>query len=195
MRIPACIIMLFAFEVTASAQERTLIGGDIESSGFGGPVVRYTRINDQGAFLVGGRGGWIINNVLVLGGGGYGVFTEVDAPEGALDIEFGYGGFEMEYIVHPSSLGHFTGYTLVGGGTTNFVKDVGEVTDSNEQVGESDFAFVVEPAVAFELNVTTWFRLNAGVSYRLVNGIDQPGLKDDDFSGPAAILTFKFGNF
>lgn len=77
--------------------------------------------------MVGGRGGWIINHSLVLGGGGYGVASEVDAPagvlplEGPLDIEVGYGGFELEYIIHPMSLVHFNIYNFIGGGATNFV--------------------------------------------------------------------------
>ena len=201
MRFRAFIVMLFAFAVSASAQEKTLFKGDVEMGGFGGPVVKYTTINDQGALMVGGRGGWIINHSLVIGGGGYGVVSEVDAPEGSLpeegplDIEFGYAGFELEFILHPNSLTHFSIYTLIGGGSANYVKDVGAVTESDEQAGESDFVFVLEPAINAELNVTTWFRLNAGVSYRLVSGIEQERLKDRDFSGVAATLTFKFGKF
>ncbi len=57
------------------------------------------------------------------------------------------------------------------------------------------FVFVLEPAVNAELNVTTWFRLNAGVSYRFVTGVTQVGLDNGDFSGPTATLTFKFGTF
>jgi len=201
MRHLLFIIMLFVFASDVAAQEQTLFKGDFEKGGFGGAVVKFTSINDQSAVMVGGRGGWIINHSLVLGGGVYGVVTEVNAPAGVLplerplDIEFGYGGFEMEYIIHPKSLVHFSIYTLIGGGVTNFVKDVGAVTESNEQAGESDFMFVLEPAVNAELNVTTWFHLNGGVSYRLTSGVNQEGLNDCDFSGMAATLTFKFGKF
>lgn len=202
MRHLVFFIMVLALAVNIAAQEEeTLFKGDFEKGGFGGPVVKFISINGQGAAMIGGRGGWIINHSLVLGGGGYGVFTEVDAPagvlplEGPLDIEFGYGGFEVEYIIHPKSLLHFSIYNFIGGGATNFVKDVGPVTESNEQVGETDFMFVWEPAVNAELNVTTWFRLNAGVSYRLVTGISQEGLENRDFCGMAATVTFKFGKF
>jgi len=202
MRYLMFVIMLFAFAANLAAQEEeTLFKGDFEKGGFGGPVVKFTSIKNQGAIMVGGRGGWIINHSLALGGGGYGVVTEVDAPagvlplEGPLDIEFGYIGFEVEYIIHPKSLLHFSIYTLAGGGATNFVKDVGPVTESNEQAGETDFLFVLEPAVNAELNITTWFRLNAGVSYRLTSGVNQVGLDESDFSGMTATLTFKFGKF
>ena len=201
MRHLAFVIMLFAFAAGAAAQEQTLIKDDFEKGGFGGPVVKYTSVYGQSAVMFGGRGGWIINHSLVLGGGGYAVATEVDAPagvlpeQGPLDIEFGYGGFELEYIIHPKSLGHFSIYTLIGGGDNHYIKDVGPVTKSKQTTGESDFVFVLEPAVNGELNITTWFRLNAGVSYRLVTGVHQEGLQNSDFSNIAAILTFKFGKF
>ena len=101
----------------------------------------------------------------------------------------------MEYIFEPNSLGHFSLYTLIGGGATNFVKDVGSASQSNQQAGETGFMWVLEPAVNAELNVTSWLRLNAGVSYRLTSGLNQPGLDDSDFSGVSASLAFKFGSF
>jgi hypothetical protein len=203
MRIPIYTLVLFLLSASAWGQEQTLFSGKLEKSGgFGGPVIKATQINNHEAFLIGGRGGWIINNSLVLGGGGYGVFNDVDAPKDLfvqpatpLDIEFGYGGFEIEYIFNTDALLHYSVYTLIGGGSTNFVKDVGEVTESNEQIGESDFLLVLEPAVTGELNVTNWFRLNAGVSYRLVTGVEQEGLSNSDFSGLTVSLTFKFGRF
>ncbi|MHB9030773.1 MAG: hypothetical protein ACYC9O_18550, partial [Candidatus Latescibacterota bacterium] len=203
MRIPAYILVLFLIATFAHGQEQTLVRGDVERSGFGGPVIKYTRIHDQNAFLVGGRGGWFFNHSLMLGGGGYGVISEVDAPSGALgpweksplDIEFGYLGLEIEYLRNSGSLLHYNFYTLLGGGADNYVKDAGSVWDSNEQSGETDFMLVMEPAITGELNVTPWFRLNAGISWRLVSGVEQAGLDNSDFSGPSAALTLKFGRF
>jgi hypothetical protein len=187
--------------VDLAAQEQTDLNYENETGGFGGPVFKYTNINKQNAILIGGRGGWIIDHSLVLGGGGYGVINEIDAPvnalplEGPLDIEFGYIGFEFEYIFNPSSLYHISIYALVGGGATNFVKDVGSVFSSNEQAGETAFMFVLEPAVNAELNMTEWFRMCAGISYRMTLGADQEMLDDGDFSGINGTLTFKFGTF
>jgi hypothetical protein len=201
MRYLAFLFMLFAFAANVAAEEQTLIKDNSEKRGFGGAVVKYTSVYDQGAVMIGGRGGWIFNHSLVLGGGGYGVVSEVDAPEGVmpeqapLDIEFGYGGFEVEYIIHPNSLGHFSLYTLFGAGDIHYVKDVGPVSKSNQTVGKSDFVFVIEPAVNGELNVTTWFRVNAGVTYRLVTDVEQEALKSGDFRGVSATLTLKFGRF
>jgi hypothetical protein len=201
MRYFIFIIILFTLTAIASAQEETLIKDDGEKGGFGGPVVKYTTIYDQSALLIGGRGGWIMNHSLVLGGGGYAIVNEIDTAagalpgEGPLDIKFGYGGFEMEYIFNSMSLTHFSLYALFGAGDIHYVKDEGSVSESNHTTGESDFVFVVEPAINAELNIVKWFRVDAGVSYRLVMDVNQVGLNSGDFSGLTAIITFKFGNF
>ncbi len=71
------VICLVAFP--AFAQEETLIKGDVESGGFGGPVVKMTSLNGQDGILVGGRGGWILNHSFIIGGGGYGLANNVRA--------------------------------------------------------------------------------------------------------------------
>ena len=201
MRLLTLVIPLVALTTDLTAQEETLLNLAGEKGGFGAAVVKFTSVNGQGAIMVGGRGGWILNHSLVLGGGAYAVVNEINAApeilpfEGPLDIEFGYLGFEVEYIFNPNSLTHYSLYAFIGGGATNFVKDVGPVWRSNEQVGETAFMFVLEPAANAEVNVTPWFRLNAGVSYRVVAGVSQVGLKDSDFTGLTATLTFKFGRF
>ena len=201
MRCLAFAILLLVYSANVAAQEQTLANEDGEGGGFGALVLKFTSIKNKGALIIGGRGGWIIDHSLVLGGGAYALQSEVDAPEGALplegplDIEFGYLGFEIEYIVKPQSPLHYSLYAFIGGGATNYAKDVGPFFKSTEQAGETKFMFVLEPAANAELNIKTWFRLNAGISYRLVLGVTQPGLKNSDFTGLNATLTFKFGTF
>lgn len=196
------LFLIFLFiTFTTSAQEETIFSNANKTGGFGAPVLKVTTIKDQTAILFGGRGGWVINHSFIIGGGGYGIVSEVDADagvlpeEGPLDIELGYGGLELEYLVNPQSLTHYSAYILLGVGSNNYVKDKGSVFDSNEQTGESDFVFVIEPAINAELNVTTWFRLDAGMSYRYVHDVNQPGLKNSDLSGISGQVTFKFGKF
>jgi hypothetical protein len=201
MRLLTFVIPLVALTTDLTAQEETLLNLEGAKGGFGAAVVKFTSVNGQGAIMVGGRGGWIFDHSLVIGGGAYAVVNEINAApnilpfEGPLDIEFGYLGFELEYIFNPNSLAHYSLYTFIGGGATNFVKDVGPLSRSNEQVGETAFMFILEPAANAELNITSWFRLNAGLSYRIAVGVRQVGLKDSDFTGLTATLTFKFGSF
>jgi hypothetical protein len=188
--ILACVLCF-----SAIAQEETLIAGDIESGGFGGPVVKFGSVNGEGGILVGGRGGWIINHTFILGGGGYGLANNVKAkvlgPDGERYLNFGYGGVELEYIAESDKLMHLSVMTLIGGGGIGWRdENVGSGMDSN-----SDAFFILEPAAQINLNVTKYFRISAGVSYRFVSGVNSPATTNADLAGPTAVLTLRFGTF
>ena len=192
-KMVAFLVTVFTF--SAFAQEATLINGEIESGGFGGPVLKVTSINGENAVMVGGRGGWIINHTFVLGGGGYGLVTEVkaktpDAPRQFM--EMGYGGLEIEYITASNDLLHLSLGLLVGGGGVGY-----KYGDNNDYMGSHDKKsfFILEPCVNANLNVTRSFRIAAGVSYRYVSGLKSNVTTNADLSGPSAVLTFKFGSF
>ncbi|KPK81198.1 MAG: hypothetical protein AMS25_07250 [Gemmatimonas sp. SM23_52] len=96
-RTPSLLVLFLALASSAAAQERTLLGRGFHSGGFGGPVVKFSEVDGDFAVFVGARGGWIINHMFVLGAGGYGLVNEIDIGfPGPRDIEFGYGGVELE---------------------------------------------------------------------------------------------------
>jgi hypothetical protein len=184
------------FAVPALSQEETLISGDVEHGGFGGPVVKLTRVNGENAVFVGGRGGWIINHTFILGGGGYGLVTDVKAktpgPSGQTKIDLGYGGVELEYVASSEKLVHTSFLLLVGAGAVSYKQ-----ADSAFASGDRDTHgfFIMEPAVSVHLNVTAFFRIAAGVSYRYVTGAEGPQSSNADLSGLSGVLTLEFGKF
>lgn len=175
-------------------QAQTLIGGNIESGGFGGPVVKVGNVYDETAVIIGGRGGWIINHQYILGGGVYGLVTEIPSrliPD--LEMTMGYGGIEIEYIRRPNKLTHLSFIILLGGGGVGF-SEPGTDTDENEYEYKS--FYMAEPSVQLMLNVTQFFRAGIGGSYRFVKGVTGSGeLSNDDIGGPTFVITFKFGTF
>ncbi len=211
------LLMVPLFLGTAAAgqenRDRTLFSGEVEFGGFGGPNVMFTEIYGEAAVLVGGRGGWVINQVsdglvthtVVLGGGGCGMVNDITAPRALLDVhghpmelDFGYGGFTLEYIYRTTDLVHVGAMALVGAGGVGVHEDTdddGIGDDGDVNAWEDDAIFVFEPSVAAELNVTPWFRVNAGVSYRIVTGVELSGLDNGDFGGPSGTLMLKFGDF
>ena len=65
-----------------------------------------------------------------------------------------------------------------------------------------DRIFTILPQVEMELNLTEWFKINAGVGYRFVTGIDATYLVDQnkvkyyntgDFSSPVGTISLIFG--
>ncbi|MDZ7317795.1 MAG: hypothetical protein ONB11_01465 [candidate division KSB1 bacterium] len=195
-QITLLLILLLAF-APAYAQQQTLISGQIEHGGFGGPVVKFSSINDRFGVLVGGRGGWIINHTLVLGGAGYGLVNDVPAKVPGLlgeeYLDFGYGGFEMEWIINSDKLLHFSVQTLIGAGAVNYRYQINGARFSTHL--DEDEVFVLEPGLTLDLNVTPWFRFSAGGSYRYVTGVQSSASSNADLTGPSAVIMLRFGKF
>ncbi|MCF6268312.1 MAG: hypothetical protein L3J41_01215 [Melioribacteraceae bacterium] len=187
------------------AQEKTLVSSGITSNGwFGAPVMKIAELNNQSSLIIGARGGWIINNSIVLGGGMYGLASNVtvDVIDGDLfsedteNLHFMYGGFELEYIISPMEIFHVSLYTLLGLGSVSYNNFGDGNTNnfySNHQTGNS--FFIAEPAINLEVNVTHFFRIDLGVGYRYTYGADYQTINDNTVSGFNGIVTLKFGKF
>ncbi len=200
-RMILCLLVLYVAVSASGREEETLLSGPVTSGGFGGPVVKMTRMQDSFGVLVGGRGGWIINHTLSLGGGGYGLVSRIRAPGGGGALEdpvlrIGYGGFEIGYTPRSDRLMHPALFLLIGGGSAGTRESWEEDLDDDWQDDPSlDSFFILEPGVAIELNVTRFMRVDAGGSFRFVSGLEKDGLTESAIGGPSAVLTFKFGSF
>ena len=187
-------------------EQETLFSGDIEHGAFGGPSIKVLSVKDEPGVLVGGYGGWLINHSLMLGGGAFGLVNNILASNDVPLINskrpstaFGYGGPMIEYTGNPKELVHYTAHMLIGGGVAGYYlrdhHDWDEGPDLDFHNDNWDICLAMEFGAGVELNVASFFRINAGVSYLFVNGIELPGLADGDINGPSAHLTLKFGKF
>ncbi|MDZ7334877.1 MAG: hypothetical protein ONB13_09860 [candidate division KSB1 bacterium] len=198
MKTTGVILMLLLLATSVFSQQETLFSGEIDHGGFGGPVVKFSSINGKFGVLVGGRGGWIIDHKLMIGGGGYGLANYVAAnrlgPLNEKYLDFGYGGLEIEWVVNSDKLLHFSFHTLIGAGAIQYRNEARDITFGDMP---NDALFVLEPGATLDLNVTTWFRLSAGASYRYITGVEEGSRlsSNQDLSGPSAILMLRFGKF
>lgn len=170
-----------------------------ESSAFGGPVLKFTTLKSQGALIAGGRAGWMINKSIVLGGGIYGLISNVKS--GLFDTKsnqnvllgMNYGGLEFEYIFLSESVVHASLDMLFAGGGVYFSVPNKNVPHTNYF---SQDMLVWEPEFNLELRIAKWFNLAAGVSYRIITsyGVNY-GISKDDLKGLNGVLTFKFGTY
>lgn len=194
----AIIILLALAAVPSFGQERTLISGPVAHGGFGGPQLMLGPVKGETAILTGGWGAWLINHTLMIGGGGYGLVNELPAGLTAAGdnryLNFGYGGMILGLVLGSDRLVHLTAHTLVGGGNVGYryhrLPEEDWIDDS-----VNDLIFVIQPTLGVELNVTRFFRIEAGGSYRYVIGSDLDDTTDDDLRGFGAELTLKFGKF
>ena len=157
-------------------------------------MVKAGPVNGETGVFVGGRGGWIINHTFVLGGGGYGLATNVKTrtADSVLGnrLMLGYGGLELEYIASSNKLVHLSITALVGGGGVGYQESANRMNSN-----ASDAFFIVEPGIHANLNVSPFFRIAAGVTYRYVAGLTSKLSSNADISGPTGSLTLKFGKF
>ena len=171
-------------------------------SGYGGINTSYSKIGDANSCLVGGRGGVIINDKVVLGFSGMGLVYPTEREKitgddynGVFDkTSFGYGGLLAEYYFNPKDLIVFSAGTTIGGGGLLFYDDSEDDDDDDDDYDYDNF-FVLEPELHVFVNVTRFCRVGIGVSYRFTEGIDTGELKDKDFRGPSASAMVQFGWF
>lgn len=184
-------------------EPETLIDNKIHSSGYGALSTQYSKFNHQDALFLGAYGGWMINHKFMLGLGGYGLVTShtgfgvnpvTNEPN---KLRMGYGGLMAEYTFSGNRPFHITANSLIGvGGISNGYEKKGDSNDQdNWQSVKSSAFFVAQPGMNVEANLTKWFRVSVGGSYRLIAGSNLAGISNEDMSAPAANLSFKFGAF
>jgi len=211
MKRALCILALAFISLSASAQEQeTLFNGDVDHGGFGAVVLKLTPLRGDAGLLMGGYGGWLINHHLMLGVGGFGLVSNVRASADAqaayhpagdpLYVEFGYGGFMMEYMVFPHKLVHFGVQALIGAGAVtyreNWYDGILDDNPSYRHYGLTEAVFTAEPSIHAELYIAEWMRIHAGAGYRFVTGLDDlKGISNKDLSGPSLSFALKFGLF
>ena len=190
--------LLFA-ALTLSAMHATA-----QTTAYGALSAQYSKFNGQNALFTGAYGGVLLNHKLMLGAGaymltskhkGYGLNADSHKQN---NWRMGYGGLMAEYTVMENKNIHFTASALVGGGIIKNGKGRGTMpqngSDELKDIDASGF-YVVQPAVNVEVIAATWLRIGAGVGYRYIRGVDQPGITSNDMSAPTANLSFKFGLF
>jgi len=175
-------------------------GGGVEMKGFGSFEMKLSPIAGKTALLVGASGGVTINKFFILGISGYGIATNVEIygwdVNRPLRLYGGYGGMLLGFNIFPREIVHFTFPVVVGGGHVYLVDPnyFSNTSDRDYSLEQSSF-MIVEPGANLEFNVTRFFRLAMGVSYRFVNGLNFANMADEELNDWSANLELKFGRF
>jgi hypothetical protein len=169
-----------------------LFNGPLRSTGYGALGFKFTPIQGNFGTMLGGYGGWFINKTLLIGGGGYGLTSQIpSATRTGQNISFGYGGIVLEYVGLSDKVFHYAVQGFVGWGGAGFYTPGTFVSSRSAITG----LMVFEPSVLAELNVTNFLRLSAGAGYRIVTGSTLEGLNNADLSSYSVSLNIKFGSF
>ncbi|MCB2220430.1 MAG: hypothetical protein KQI35_08555 [Bacteroidetes bacterium] len=217
-RLIFILLILPGLMVMAQEEEfKTIFGSDYSSGGYGAPELKLGNVNHNMSLLLGGRGGWIIGHRFVLGGAGYGLTTSntfdyteklynangslIDSTRN-LRLDMGYGGVLLEYIAFPKKAIHLSFPLIIGAGGASIGSQINQDPNQLDPVEwttydyvESSAFFIVEPGISLEMNMTKFFRLNLGATYRFISGTTLQRMDSNDLSDLSFSLALKFGAF
>lgn len=147
--------------LVAVAQQCSLLG-------YGAVQLRHTQVNGSGNVMIGGYGGWLLSERLMIGAGGFGTLQDIDvqAENNGGAYEMGYSGFVTEYNLPLSQRWQLVGGALIGGGRF-------ETEQADGRSLRSDI-FVMEPHVQMTYALSPWIQAVAGMQYRIVNSDELP---------------------
>ena len=184
---------------------KSLLGKENDLNGFGALDLKVGDFVGERALLMGAYGGFIINRKYLFGVAGYGLLTNVefdgnvpgDSEIKPLNLHGGYGGMLIGLTIAPRELIHISMPIVLGAGSVEVSdKDffVNNPADSEFTVENSAF-FIVEPGLELEFNITKYFRVGAGATYRHIAGTELVNISDEDLRGFSGMLSFRFGRF
>lgn len=194
----------------------TLFGDNITYGGYGALSVGHSQISHYNAFTFGVQGAWVIAHSVAIGLAGRAFVTETTNDIAPFDewatIGGGYGGLFIEPIFFGKQPIHFTTPVILGLGAVSYNGRTGFEDFYYDELNDWDEFFVFEPGLEIELNITRFFRLAAGVSYRFTSDVhltttyvdplssawpvsEHTVLEDKDMNSLNFKLAFKFGKF
>ena len=181
---------------STTVESQQLLKEPIQHGIYGAPVLKFSKIgtDNVNGLIIGGEVGWILNKKYVLGLSLNGLSTVVKAPQispvEGLILVTNYAGFFLGYVHNSQKLVHGEAQVLLGMGQA-FYRD----QEYNATYDQNDAYIIIEPGVNAVLNVTSGFRIAAGLSYRSAGRVNLIGLQNSDLSGITFNLAFKVGNF
>ena len=185
--LSACFLFCLGLATSAAAQQPAtppsqgpLVLEPLSNGVIVAPEVKFTKVDGKVGTLAGAYAGWLYDDHLLVGGGGYWL---ADNKRNGRDLA--YGGAVIGWIAAPDKPVGVTVRTLVG---------VGQFSDSGtftvtppypirsdgripvDPIPDAHFRFhydffVVEPEVDLLLNVSRHVRVTAGAGYRGVQGV------------------------
>lgn len=185
-----CMMLLCMIKISAQDEEIQTLFGDrpLKITGFGGPFMNFTMLNQEFAYMMGGGGGIIINDFMI-GGYGIGLANTLLIDNTDEEISFGHGGFWLGYQLMPNRIVHPVIQLQLGWGGLNSKDRSGVLIDNLDKI------FVITPIIEAEMNITRFLRISMGGSYRIASFVDNNFLNANDLSGPGVNMAFKFGWF
>jgi hypothetical protein len=171
------------------------------------PEFSYTMIEEKNAYIGGISGGIIIDHNFSIGLAGSGIMTTNSLSFSGINdtadvyLYGGWGGLKLEYRINPLKPVNVAFPLLIGGGGAAYSTwGPNDWYNSNQQDPFNDAYiwdsyFVIEPGVVIGINLLKFMRLDAGISYKYVSGLNLMKTDKTMLNGFNANISLKFGRF
>jgi hypothetical protein len=174
----------------SSSEFKTIFNGTGKQSvsGFGGPTLNFSAVNNNFGFSMGLQGAAIFNKSVFIGLFGetlvnfpnykHSYYSPILGRNASIDksIIFYQGGIYSGFILKPNNPIHIGISAKLGWGGITLIDDFSFSHGNpgfNESYAITDLVFVATPQFDLEMNVTRWFKMNMGVGYRFVTGVNE----------------------
>jgi hypothetical protein len=172
------------------------------------PDVKVTDVDHHTSELVGGYGGWLTDDAIFVGGGGYWLANNTS------DRSMGYGGLVVRWLAHTGDRVGYSAGGLVGGGQSRLAttittpvlpplpldlrgapgRDLNDlirrIPTRTTTVQLREGFFLAEPDLDVMLRVARHMRLTVGAGYRFVGADRDDGSR---LRGPTASIALQIG--
>ena len=177
----------------------------VENGFLAAPDVKVTDVDHRTSELVGGYAGWVFDQTVFVGGGGYWM------ANGSNDRELGYGGLVLQWFGRSNNRFGWGLKGLIGGGTGTLTDTITEQVPIatpplivngravfppttfrtiTAQIRTHDDFFVAEPEADVRIKLAKHARLTAGVGYRFAGAEHRD---TNRLSGAVGSLGIQFG--
>ena len=178
--LAAAFVLIAPLSAAAQITQGPMTIEPIGSGFVATPEVKQTEVDGRAGTLVGGSAGYVFEERVYVGGGGYWL------ANGSSNREMGYGGFIMQWIAQANDHVHFAAKMLIGGGTSTLGSTVTTVVPTPPVDGRPPVAtpaavpvtqvvryhqdfLVFEPEADVHIKFNDWARLTVGGGYRFVD--------------------------
>lgn len=224
------IVLTMTFATMQAQEEMQFLfqgeDGDVNVSGFAGVINEFSEVDGDFGFSMGGGAALLIDQRFFLGAYGMGLTTrhiknypinEVNYYNEDLHTRFGHGGFWLGYIHKPQNAINWGANMKIGWGavtlsTQEYYVNGPNYSDNGWDRYDIDNVFVFTPEANLNLNLLKWMRVNIGLGYRLVTGLNntypelvknnntttvvqKPLFDDNAFNSVTGSITLAFGWF
>jgi hypothetical protein len=194
------LCLLISFSV-ANAQDNdevhTLINKNTRVGGYLSLENQFKDFNTTfPGVYTGARLGLIFNRNLFVGFGAYGLTNELNVynvfEQGdEFEIESGYTGLSLEYILFPKRAIHLSFPCMLSiGGASIREKGFGF-----NRTYDSDMFWMYQAGANLELNITKWARVSGGVYFSEAQDFRLDGVSKSMFNGLSYGMSLKLGRF